>query len=124
VTTPPFRFASLADAIAALEREPAPMTLTRFAPDPADHVIIAVNAAGAAIPHVPAPGDYPDRRRDLDATADVELDYLYRQLVERGHARQVLSMDGGHLVELTVTRVAIAGDDAVYGFVVPRSLDP
>jgi hypothetical protein len=116
------RFVSLADAIAALEQEAAPMTLTRFSPNPAAHVIIAVNAAVAAVPGMPIPGEHPDQRRDRHITADVELEYLYRLLVERGHARQILSVDDGHLIELTVTRVEIADNVAIYGFVMPKPI--
>jgi hypothetical protein len=62
-------------------------------------------------------GDHPDSRRDRDVTPDLELEYLYHQLVERGHARQLLSLDGGHLYELTVARIMVEGDDAVYCYV-------
>jgi hypothetical protein len=66
---------------------------------------------------MPAVGDHPDSRRDRDVTPDIELEYLYHQLVERGHAKQLLSLDGGYLYELTVARIIVAGDEAVYGFV-------
>jgi hypothetical protein len=118
-----FRFVSLADAVAALHATSEPMALTRFESVVAERVVIAVNAATAADRASPVPGEHPDARRDRDVTADVELDYLYRQLVERGHARQVVSI-GGRLRELTVNRVYIEGDDAVYGFVSPRSREP
>ncbi len=120
MTQVPLRFASLDEAIAILHKERAPMVLICFAPDPAAHVVIAVNRAGGSIRYTPVQGEHPDRRRDQRLTADIELDYLYRQLVERGHTRQVLAIDGGRLVELTVTRVDIADDVAVYGFVRPR----
>jgi hypothetical protein len=115
-----YRFASHAAAITALQQEPAPITLTRFARTPEAHVIVAINDAAAAIPYIPVPGEHPDRRRDRLVTADIELEYLYQQLIERGHAQQVLSIDHGHLVELTVIRVEIAGDPEIYGFVLPK----
>ena len=116
-------FASLGDAIAALDSAAEAIVLARFAPVPADNVIIAVNEAAAANPLTPLPGDHPDERRDRNLTADIELDYLYRQLIERGHARQVLAL-GGHLRELTINRVEINGDERVYAFVKPRLRDP
>src|SRR5580704_8951043 len=94
-----YRFASLADAVAALHATAEPMLLTRFEPVAAERVVIAVNAAAATDRASPAPGEHPDARRDRDVTADVEIDYLYRQLIERGHARQVVSI-GGRLREL------------------------
>jgi hypothetical protein len=118
-----YRFASLADAVAALHATAEPMLLTRFEPVAAERVVIAVNAAAATDRASPAPGEHPDARRDRDVTADVEIDYLYRQLIERGHVRQVVSI-GGRLRELTVNRVYIEGDDALYGFVLPRSREP
>jgi hypothetical protein len=42
-----YRFASLADAVAALYATPEPMLLTRFEPAAAERVVIAVNAAAA-----------------------------------------------------------------------------
>jgi hypothetical protein len=99
------------------------MVLTRFDPTTADRVVVAINAAAAADRTTPAPGERPDIRRDRDVTADVELEYLCRQLIERGHARQVVSI-GGRLMELTVNRIFIEGDDALYGFVSPRSRAP
>jgi hypothetical protein len=117
-----YRFASQAEAIAAMQQELAPMTLTRFAPTPEAHVIVAINDAAATIPYIPVPGEHPDRRRDRLVTADIELEYLHQQLIERGHAQQVLSIDHGHLVELTVIRVEIAGDPEIYGFVLPKRI--
>ena len=116
-------FASLADAVAALLAVAEPRALTRFEPVAADRVVIAINEAAAANAASPRPGDRPDLRRDQNRTADIELDYLYRQLVERGHARQVVVFDN-RIAELAVTRVHIDGDDRVYGFVAPRYLDP
>ena len=118
-----FRFASLADAIAALHATTEPMLLTRFEPAAADRVVIAVNAAAAADQASPVPGEHLDARRDRDITADVEFDYLYRHLVERGRAQQVVSI-GGRLRELIINRVYIAADDAMYGFVSPRTREP
>ena len=82
----PLTFPSLADAIAALHHAQQPLVLTRFEPEPAARVVIAVNTAAAAIGTVPAPGEHPDWRRDRSMTADIELQYLYQQLVDRGHA--------------------------------------
>jgi hypothetical protein len=110
-----FTFASLDDAIAMLGRLRAPLLLTRFAPLPAESVVIAVNDAAAAWPDAPAAGECRDSRRDRHITADVELDYLYYQLLTRGRARQVLSIDDGQLYELRIKRVTILGDDAVFG---------
>lgn len=115
-----FCYSSLSEAVAALQHESTPMVLSRFAPDPAAHVVVAVNEAAAALPSTPLLGEHPDRRRDRRWSAEIELDYLYRQLIERGHACQVLAFDDARLVELRVTRVAIDGDDAVYGFVQPK----
>jgi len=117
-------FASLADAVAALHATAARLVLARFEPIPTETVIIAVNAAAAADPTTPRPGEHPDFRRDHDRTADIELDYLYEQLWTRGHARQVLSLDGGHLYELTVTRIEIAGEDGLYAFVSTKPRSP
>ncbi|MGH7092100.1 MAG: hypothetical protein ACREFB_01025 [Stellaceae bacterium] len=114
------RFCSLAEAVAAMHAAGEPMVLTRFAPEPRDTVVIAVNTAAAAEPTLPHPGDHPDLRRNPSLTADIELDYLYRQLAQRGHAQQVLSLDSGELRELAITRVDIDGDDRLYGFVSPR----
>jgi hypothetical protein len=110
-------FASLEAATAVLHRIREPLIIIRFAPDPAEWMVVAVNDAAAAISTMPAVGDHPDSRRDRDVTPDLELEYLYHQLVERGHARQLLSLDGGHLYELAVSRIMVAGDDAVYGYV-------
>lgn len=118
-----FRFACLADAIAAVQALAEPVLLTRFDAAMAGRLIIAVSPSAASDPLIPRPGGYPDDRRDREVTADVELDYLYAQLVERGHAGQVISV-GGRLRELSVTRVYIENDDAVYGFVSPRSRGP
>jgi CheY-like chemotaxis protein len=118
----PFRFASLDEAIVGLYGEPEPMVLTRFAPEPADSVVVAENKAAGTAANVPAVGDRADRRRDHDRTADIELEYLYERLLEHGHVRQVVANDDGTLKELTVTRVEIDGDDGVYGFVKPRPL--
>lgn len=96
------------------------MTLTRFASTPEAHVIVAINDTAAAIPYIPVPGEHPDRCRDRFVTADIELEYLYQQLIERSHAQQVLSIDHGHLVELTVIRAEIVGDPEIYGFVLPK----
>ncbi len=120
MTDEPRRFASLAEAIATLRKERSPMVLTRFSLDPVADVVIAANRASAKTGYAPVPGEHPDRRRDQRLTAEIELNYLYRHLVERGHARQVLAIDDGRLMELTVTRVDIAGDAAVYGFVRPK----
>jgi hypothetical protein len=113
----PAKFPSLEAAITALHASPAPLVLVRFAPMPEETTVIAVNDAAAANPTTPLPGDHPDTRRDHALTADVEIDYLYRQLVSRGHARQVISLDGGHFHEISVNRIEIRGDDAIYGFV-------
>lgn len=113
---PGTKFASIVDAIAAMRATAKPLVLTRFAPATRGRLVIAVNAAAALLPTTPSVGENPDLRRDPDVTADVEIDYLFRHLVERGHARQVLSING-RLVELDVTRVEIEGDEAVYGFV-------
>ncbi len=110
-------FASRAEAVCALQRIRQPMILVRFEADQGQSVVVAVNAAAAAIPAMPAPGAHPDARRDRKVTADVELEYLYAQLIERGRARQVLSLDGGDLYELTVRRIGIDDDDRVYAFV-------
>lgn len=117
------KFASLGDAIAALKAIAEPRLLTRFDPVPTESLVIAVNEAAGSDPVNPVPGEHPDRRRNRDLTADVEIDYLYRQLVERGHARQVLSLSG-RLYELSVDRVEIEGDDAIYGFVMRLPRDP
>jgi hypothetical protein len=117
------RFASLADATAALYAMTEPMVLTRFEAVAADRVVIAVNQAAVATGASPQPGDHPDLRRDRNLTADVELDYLYRKLIERGHARQVLAIDS-RLVELTFRRVYIEGDNRVYAFVSPKQREP
>jgi CheY-like chemotaxis protein len=116
------RFASLDEAVAALRLEEAPMVLSRFGEDAAGDVVVAVNAASRANPLMPGAGELPDRRRDPNRTADLELDYLRRQLLEQGRARQVIAIADGRLLELTVTRVEIEGDDGVYGFVKPRPL--
>ena len=115
-------FASVADAIAALEAETEPMALTRFV-EPMRRVVVAVNAAARASATAPAPGDQPDRRRDRDISADIEVEYFYRQLVERGHTRQVLSI-GGLLLELAANRIYIDGDDRVYAFITPKRREP
>lgn len=118
------RFASLTDAIAALQAVLRPTLLTRFERIAADRVVIAANAAAAADKVAPTVGERPDARRDRNVTADIELDYLYQKLVADGHARQVVSV-GGRYRELTITRVYIEGDDdAVYGFVSPRTRTP
>jgi len=115
------RFDSLDEAIRALDAEAAPMSLNRFESDSAQDTIVAVNQALAATPYAPHPGDHPDARRDRGWNADVEMVYLYRMLLERGHARQVFT--GHHqFIELNVIRVAIAGDSAIYGFVKPRPI--
>ncbi len=100
-----------------------PLVLSRFEPTPADSVIIAANPAAAANPYSPVAGTHPDRERDRDVSADFELEYMYRQLIERGHARQVVSL-GGRFFELTASRVEIAGDDAVYAFVERKPRQP
>ena len=110
-------FPSLAEAVCALQRIRQAMILVRFEAEQGQSVVVAVNAAAAAIPAMPAPGEHPDARRDRKVTPDVELEYLYAQLIERGRARQVLSLDGGDLYELTVRRVRIGDDDRVYGLV-------
>jgi len=112
----PRTFTSLAEATAAIRGLSDPVVLIRFATTPDDDVVIAANDAAAATPFTPAAGEHPDRRRDRSLTADIEIGYLHRQLLERGHARQVIALDGGHLHEVTVTRVKVEGDDAVYGF--------
>lgn len=110
-------FASLDAAIAVLRRIREPLIIVQFAPDPAEWVVVAANDAAGAIRSMPAVGDHPDLRRDRDITPDLEVEYLYKQLAERGHAKQVLSLDDGHLYELTVARILVAGDESVYGFV-------
>ena len=117
-----YRFADLDEAVAALNRLTEPFVLSRFEPVPSDTVIVAANPAAAANPYSPVPGTQPDRERDRDVSADVELEYMYHQLVERGHARQVVSL-GGRLFELAATRVEVAGDDAVYAFVARKPLE-
>ena len=117
------RFASLDETIAALHNEPEPMVLTRFTPNAADRVIIAKNNAASIVPYIPSVGERADRHRDLNRMADVELDYLYKQLVERGHAHQVVGIDDGSLKQLAISRVGIAGDDAIYGFVKLRPVN-
>lgn len=117
-----YRFAVLDAAVAALDAVPEPLVLSRFEPVPSDNVIIAANEAAARSPIMPGPGQHPDRERDRDVSADIELDYLYRQLVERGHARQVLSL-AGRLYELTVNRVEIDGDARIYAFVSRKPLE-
>jgi hypothetical protein len=116
-------FNSVDDAISALQAEAEPMSLNRFERESSQSIILAVNESLEATPYAPHPGDHPDARRDPRLNADVEMDYLYRMLIERGHARQVFSGHHHHL-ELNVTRVAIAGDPAVYGFVKPRPVSP
>jgi hypothetical protein len=118
------RFASLADAIAALHATTAPLVLARIERTPRETVIVAANAAAAANPTTPRPGEHPDFRRDQDRTADVELEYLHEQLLQRGHAQQVLSLDGGSLYELTATRIEIAGQDGVHAFVSSKLRSP
>jgi hypothetical protein len=110
-------FASLNTATNALYRIREPLILARFAPDPAEWEVVAVNQAAAMIDALPKPGDHPNGRRDQEITPDLELEYLYRQLIERGHAQQVVSLDRGHLYELTVHRVIISEDEAIYGFI-------
>jgi hypothetical protein len=117
------RFNSLGEAIATLHTEAVPMSLNRFDPDPAASLVVAVNEALAATPYALQAGDHPDRHRDPNQNADVEMEYLYRMLVGRGHARQVFA-GRHHYLELDVTRVAIDGDSAVYGFVKPRPILP
>jgi hypothetical protein len=113
-------FATLADATRALHRLRRPYLIIRFAPDPAESVVVGANGLATALSTMPRVGEHPDSRRDRQITADVELEYLYHQLVERGHARQVLSADGGALYELSIIRAAIGDDRAVYGFVSVR----
>src|SRR5882672_3693038 len=112
-----FTFASLAAAIATLQRLRAPMLLIRVAPLPAESVVIAVNGAAAAWPETPAPGECPDCRRDRHITADVELDYLYFSSLPVAAPGRCCRSDGGRLYELRIMRVTMAGDGAVYGFV-------
>jgi hypothetical protein len=116
-------FKSVDDAISALQAEAAPMSLNRFERESSQSIILAVNDSLEATPYAPQPGDHPDARRNPSLNADVEMQYLYRMLIERGHARQVFSGRHHHL-ELNVTRVEIAGDPAVYGFVRPRPIQP
>lgn len=97
------------------------MSLNRFEADSAESIIVAVNESLEATPYAPHAGDHPDQRRDPKRNADVEMDYLYRMLLERGHARQVFS-GRHHYLELNVTRVIIDGDAAIYGFVKPRPI--
>lgn len=99
------------------------MSLNRFERDASQSIILAINESLEATPYAPHPGDHPDARRNPNLNADVEMQYLYRMLIERGHARQVFSGHHHHL-ELNVTRVEIAGDQAVYGFVKPRPISP
>jgi hypothetical protein len=117
------KFASLPDAIAALRAIAEPMVLTRVDQNASGTVIIAVNEAAAARPAMPLVGEHPDSRRDRNVTADVELDYLYRHIVERGHAQQVVSIDG-LLYELTATRVEIDDDPAIYALVAAKLRNP
>lgn len=107
------RFKSVDEAVSILRAEAMPMSLSRFDVDPAKSVILAVNAT--------LPGDHPDARRDRSQNADIEMAYLYRVLIERGHVRQVFS-GHHHFLELNVTRVVIDGDLAVYGFVKTRPI--
>jgi hypothetical protein len=111
-------FTSLAEAIEALHASAEPMTLTRFGEEPGERVIVAVNEAAAAIPTIPTPGEHPDDRRDSTISTDVELEYLHRQLLERGHAQQMISYRG-RLVEMAFDRIYVEGDDSVYAFVSP-----
>jgi hypothetical protein len=110
-------FASLSTATNALYRIREPLILARFAPDPAEWEVVAVNQAAAMIDALPKVGDHPNGRRDREITPDLELEYLYSQLIERGHAQQVISLDGGHLYELIVHPVIVAEDEAIYGFI-------
>jgi hypothetical protein len=97
------------------------MSLNRFERESKQSIIVAVNKSLEGTPDAPRPGDHPDARRNPSLNADVEMDYLYRMLIERGHARQVFA-GRHHDHELNVTRVEIAGDPAVYGFVKPRPI--
>jgi hypothetical protein len=117
-------FTAIDEAIAALKANERPLVLARFGAMPLDTVIIAVNDAAAAHPTTPQPGDHPDQRRDRDMTADIELDYLYRQVVGRGHAQQVISLDGGRLYELEATRVMISSEPGVYAFIAATLREP
>src|SRR5258708_23967415 len=83
-----FSFWLLPDAIATVRRLRAPLLLARFALLPAESVVIAVNGAAAAWPETPAPGEYLDCRRDRHITADIELDYLYYQLLPAADRRR------------------------------------
>lgn len=105
------RFASIADAVEFVHASTTPLLLTRFERVSAERLIIATNAAAIA-DGAPLPGEHPDARRDREITADVGLDYLYQQLIERGHAQQVISI-GGRFRKLSVRRVHIEGDDGV-----------
>jgi hypothetical protein len=115
------RFKTFDAAVSALRLERQPMSLNRFEADPGDSVILAVNDALSLTPYAPHAGDHPDVRRDPNLNADVEMAYLYRVLIERGHARQVLTGHHYHL-ELNVRRVEIDGDSSVYGFVKTRPI--
>jgi hypothetical protein len=113
-------FTTHVDAVVALREIPEPRVLMLFAREPEDSVVIAVNGAAAADPSFPAVGDHPDIRRNRELTADCEVRHLHQSLLERGHVRQILAMDGNALIELVVTRVIIGDDSDVYGFVQAR----
>jgi len=79
-----------------------------------EHCFCRNNAAAAAIATMPAPANIPTAAA-IGRSPPMSNWNIFTAAGRARRARQMLSMDGGHLYELTITRISIGDEGGVYG---------